>query len=438
MTADSQVELEQENPLIALEANLADTVDKLLLPDLSLPQAVDPQRIDKSSLYSPQKLTPLDAFTMCVALAGLKLEGKDVYPGAATIPLGFASGQTGEAYTQTCSTAKISTPFTPFTLTLLDNSRGQLSFSRPGNRHDKQSWPVRVDSLKPITDQFYFPLKGVDGKDLPYHINIDPRRTCTERCPTCPRTTGQYTAAKAHQEADYIEHHLELVDTYFTEQALAKSDLLHVNIVTGCQPTPQAEAKMFSDIMAGYREKGFAPSNFGFLSYQIDDPETMRMLKDGGLAVFNSTLETISDKSRQQSWGGRKARKTYDQHRATLAQAVKVFPVVEVNLVLGMDPYNDFVRGAQELGSLGVNFNANVPRIYDPQMLNNLHPEFLADPIGYLTKAFELIFALHRENIKKGRPPGAQYIDAMINEHQQQFPPKKYPLIYHTPRKYRV
>jgi hypothetical protein len=211
-----------------------------------------------------------------------------------------------------------------------------------------------------------------------------------------------------------------------------------VNIVTGCMPTSEKERQMFLDIMEFYHRSGFVNAVFGVMSYQISDIESMRQLHEAGLRTFTRTVEVFDDEKRRQVWGKKKGETSLEKHKQVLATAKDVFPVVEIALVLGYDSRQETLDRARELAEMGVTIFPQVPRLYNQESLNLVHPDFVQDPMGFLIDSFEAVLANHREMQASGRGlPWSVYNDQRAAEYQRVHGTDGHADIWKTPRKYR-
>jgi hypothetical protein len=247
----------------------------------------------------------------------------------------------------------------------------------------------------------YYSRVDPDLLELPTAAIISPYSTCAGGCLGCNRNVvGSWTPPPR----DYIAQHVAEIAADYDRRGWDRAELRSVNITTGCQPDEARELDMMLRLIAEYRRQGFSQAAFFPFTYAIDSSAAMEQLRDAGCLGFTGTIECISDTERIVQWGHQKGSVTFEQHLAKYGRAHAAgFPIVETDLVLGADSYEDLLSGIAELDAARVAVVPNIKRNYSVAQLDSNHPDIWEMPGEYIEEGFSACLATYRYGTIKRR-----------------------------------
>ncbi|MFC7342050.1 radical SAM protein [Saccharopolyspora griseoalba] len=257
----------------------------------------------------------------------------------------------------------------------------------------------------------YYSRVSPDFVELPTATIISPYTTCAGGCLGCSRGAVK---SFAPPPKDYISRHVQLLANDFDGRGWDRSELVSVNITTGCQPDEERELEMMLQIIEEYRRHGFTNAAFFPFTYAIDSAAAMERLRDAGCFGFIGTVECFNDAERVRQWGRKKGSITFDQHVEKYLRARRVgFDVVETDYVLGADSYLEMLDGIRALDSAGVAVVPNIKRNYTLDQLNSNHDDIWDLGMTYIADGFHAAMATYRNGTIKRR--AARYSVDFLN-----------------------
>lgn len=247
----------------------------------------------------------------------------------------------------------------------------------------------------------YYSRVAPDFTELPTAAIISPYSTCAGGCLGCNRNVvGSWTPPPR----DYIAQHVAELAADYDARGWDRSELVSVNITTGCQPDEGKELDMMLRLIAEYRRQGFSNARFFPFTYAIHSSAAMEQLREAGCLGFIGTVETINDTERIRQWGRKKGSITFEMHLEKYRRAQAAgFPIVETDYVLGADSYEEMLHGIAEFDSLGVAVVPNIKRNYDLAQLTSNHPDIWDMAMTYVADGFHACLATYRHGTIKRR-----------------------------------
>ncbi len=214
---------------------------------------------------------------------------------------------------------------------------------------------------------------------------------------------GGATKAFSKPDDNYIEKHVRQIAEEYYERGFDKSELASVSITTGSHATEKKEVEMLTEIMDVYRKFGFDNAKFMIYNHILRSREAMQAILDAGAIGYIGTIETMNDELRCIHWGDVKGGQTFEDHlrRYELAKDVG-FKIVETNYVVGIDPYEEMMRGIVKLDNEGVAVVPNIMRSYNTSQFQTIHPDVFDVGASYIFNAFDVCIDSYRHpTIKK-------------------------------------
>jgi hypothetical protein len=247
----------------------------------------------------------------------------------------------------------------------------------------------------------YYSRVAPDLGELPTAAIVSPYSTCAGGCLGCNRNeVGSWTPPPR----DYIAQHVATLAADYNRRGWDRSELVSVNITTGCQPDESRELAMMLKLIAEYRRQGFANAAFFPFTYAIHSREAMDQLRAAGCLGFIGTVECFNDAERLRQWGRQKGSITFEQHLAKYERAHQAgFEIVETDYVLGADSYEEMMKGISEMSAARVAVVPNIKRNYSRAQLDSNHPDIWAMGGKYITDGFEACLASYAHGTIKRR-----------------------------------
>lgn len=247
----------------------------------------------------------------------------------------------------------------------------------------------------------YYSRVSPDFVPLPTAAIISPYSTCAGGCLGCSRgAVKSFTPPPK----DYVGRHVQALAEDFDRRGWDRSELVSVNITTGCQPDEERELTMMLQLIDEYRRHGFDNASFFPFTYAIDSTAAMEQLREAGCLGFIGTVECFNDVERIRQWGRKKGSITFDQHVEKYLRAKRAgFEIVETDYVLGADSYNEMLNGIRALDSIGVAVVPNIKRNYTLEQLDSNHPDIWGLGMNYIADGFHAALATYRNGTIKRR-----------------------------------
>jgi hypothetical protein len=247
----------------------------------------------------------------------------------------------------------------------------------------------------------YYSRVAPDLTELPTAAIVSPYSTCAGGCLGCNRNeVGSWTPPPK----DYIAQHVAALAADYDSRGWDRSELVSVNITTGCQPDEARELAMMLQLIGEYRRQGFDRAAFFPFTYAIDTRAAMDQLLEAGALGFIGTIECVNDEERIRQWGRHKGAITFEQHLAKYERAHAAgFPIVETDYVLGADSYDEMLQGVAALSAANVAVVPNIKRNYSTAQLDSNHPDIWTMPGQYIASGFEACLATYAHGTIKRR-----------------------------------
>lgn len=340
-------------------------------------------------------LTLGDRLVMAIQLRGLTpVDNRNII--GKTLLMIFEDPYSDDSFFHTTTASNLLGHNSPFNLTI----EGQETGSQALIKYDYNGISFQMNSYLhgsygPAYDH-YFPHITNTGQELPFNLTINPYHTCAEGCSGCSRK-GTFSASSR----DYVDKHIASVQQTYDSRypGYEWENIKWIAIITGCQPTPQQDVAMFLDITSAYRKAGGVNAEFCVFTSHINSMDEMGRLAEAGIKSYVRTIECINDNDRRKVWGKKKGLVTFNQHLELLDQAKRFFPMNEVTLVLGTDSFEEMMQGIKQLDQVGAAIAAYVPRIYNSEQLNSLHPDVSQMGMHYFYQAFDKILEANTRNL---------------------------------------
>ena len=365
--------------------------------------------IDQDEIFVSKypNLTLGDRLIMTIQFRGVNpINNQNIFD--RTLLMTFDDPFLGRSYFHTTTASKVLGLSSPFNLILHGSENGCES----SIEYDFDGLKIHVDAYfhgaYGSAYDHYFPHVTRHGQELPFNITINPYHTCAEGCSGCSRR-GTFTKSGKN----YIQEHLEAVHKSYQRKFpdYGWENIKWIAIITGCQPTAEQDVQMFLDVIDAYRQAGGINIEFCTYTSHINNVQHMEELANAGVKSYVRTVECINDEDRKRVWGQKKGLVTLEKHLELLREAQEYFPIIEASIVLGTDSIEELIWGIEQLGGAGAAILAFVPRIYELDQLNALHPDVKEMGMHYFYRAFDKIMEVNSKNLAQ-----ATYLRTLIDD----------------------
>lgn len=334
------------------------------------------------------RIIGVDKLAMVAGFAGARPYNEGIL--GRTLALGFRDPSTGKIASQTVPIRNFD--INPFSIEELDKHHGIL---RVGDLNVKglpqTQWDVVFGANFLRHKNHHFNQADRSFNHLPVSLGANPRTYCENRCPSCSRAAMGFFE---QMPPDFIERHVREVSEDFERRfpGVPKSEMKYIGLMTGSPLCAENEVKMVLEVIQTYRNFGFNDAGFAIFSHLVENEADMKKISDAGVVGFVATLETFDDTLRKKCWAGKKGSRSAKDYFEILDRAKRYFRFVEATLVFGLEPYAEVEKGMKTLAGMEVMISASIPRSYNLEQLDSIHPDVWNMGLPYFTES--MIFAL--------------------------------------------